>query len=229
MEQNLEKVLIVEDDPGISDFIDLELKHEGFETCVANTGRKALEQFEKFNPTLILLDVMLPEISGLEVLRRIRKTSEVPVIMVTAKGDTYDRVNGLDAGADDYIPKPFEIEELLARMRAVLRRTTKENSSDSVLKIRDLEMIPQEMSVTLKGETLNLSKTEFFMLKKFIENPDTVFSRNDLIEAIWGAGHYIDINTIDVYIGYLRSKIDNSVKEEYIKTVRGCGYKMVTK
>ena len=172
---------------------------------------------------------MLPEISGLEVLRRIRKTSEVPVIMVTAKGDTYDRVNGLDAGADDYIPKPFEIEELLARMRAVLRRTTKENSSDSVLKIRDLEMIPQEMSVTLKGETLNLSKTEFFMLKKFMENPDTVFSRNDLIEAIWGAGHYIDINTIDVYIGYLRSKIDNSVKEEYIKTVRGCGYKMVTK
>ncbi|WP_407436941.1 response regulator transcription factor [Treponema sp.] len=229
MEQNLEKVLIVEDDPGISDFIDLELKHEGFETCVANTGRKALEQFEKFNPNLILLDVMLPEISGLEVLRRIRKTSEVPVIMVTAKGDTYDRVNGLDAGADDYIPKPFEIEELLARMRAVLRRTTKENSSDSVLKIRDLEMIPQEMSVTLKGETLNLSKTEFFMLKKFMENPDTVFSRNDLIEAIWGAGHYIDINTIDVYIGYLRSKIDNSVKEEYIKTVRGCGYKMVTK
>lgn len=229
MEQNLEKVLIVEDDPGISDFIDLELKHEGFETCVANTGRKALEQFEKFNPNLILLDVMLPEISGLEVLRRIRKTSEVPVIMVTAKGDTYDRVNGLDAGADDYIPKPFEIEELLARMRAVLRRTTKENSSDSVLRIRDLEMIPQEMSVTLKGETLNLSKTEFFMLKKFMENPDTVFSRNDLIEAIWGAGHYIDINTIDVYIGYLRSKIDNSVKEEYIKTVRGCGYKMVTK
>lgn len=229
MEQNLEKVLIVEDDPGISEFIDLELKHEGFETCVANTGRKALEQFEKFNPNLILLDVMLPEISGLEVLRRIRKTSEVPVIMVTAKGDTYDRVNGLDAGADDYIPKPFEIEELLARMRAVLRRTTKENSSDTVLKIRDLEMIPQEMSVTLKGETLNLSKTEFFMLKKFMENPDTVFSRNDLIEAIWGAGHYIDINTIDVYIGYLRSKIDNSVKEEYIKTVRGCGYKMVTK
>ena len=149
--------------------------------------------------------------------------------MVTARGDTYDRVNGLDAGADDYIPKPFEIEELLARMRAVLRRTTKESSSDSVLKIRDLEMIPQEMSVTLKGEMLNLSKTEFFMLKKFMENPDTVFSRNDLIEAIWGAGHYIDINTIDVYIGYLRSKIDNTVKEEYIKTVRGMGYKMITK
>lgn len=229
MEQNVEKVLIVEDDPGISDFINLELQHEGFETKVSNTGRKALEDFEQFNPDLILLDVMLPEISGLEVLRRIRKTSEVPVIMVTARGDTYDRVNGLDAGADDYIPKPFEIEELLARMRAVLRRTTKESSSDSVLKIRDLEMIPQEMSVTLKGEMLNLSKTEFFMLKKFMENPDTVFSRNDLIEAIWGAGHYIDINTIDVYIGYLRSKIDNTVKEEYIKTVRGMGYKMITK
>ena len=229
MEQNVEKVLIVEDDPGISDFIDLELKHEGFETKVSNNGRKALDDFEKFNPSLILLDIMLPEISGLEVLRRIRKTSDVPVIMVTARGDTYDRVNGLDAGADDYIPKPFEIEELLARMRAVLRRTAKEPGTNSIIKIRDLEMIPQEMSVKLNGEPLNLSKTEFFMLKKFMENPDTVFSRDELIEAIWGVGHYIDINTVDVYIGYLRSKIDNTIKQEYIKTVRGVGYKMLGK
>jgi len=229
MEKKEEKVLIVEDDPGISDFINLELQHEGFTTLVSNTGRKALEDFEKFNPSLILLDIMLPEISGLEVLRRIRKTSEVPVIMVTARGDTYDRVNGLDAGADDYIPKPFEIEELLARMRAVLRRTTKESGTASNITIRDLEMIPHEMSVKLKGEALNLSKTEFFMLKKFMENPDIVFSRDELIEAIWGAGHYIDINTVDVYIGYLRSKIDNAVKEEYIKTVRGVGYKMLGK
>ena len=139
-----QRILIVEDDSGISDFINLELQHEGFETSVAATGRQALEQFESFNPDLILLDVMLPELSGLEVVRRIRKTSSVPVIMITARGETYDRVNGLDAGADDYIPKPFEIEELLARMRAVLRRMTKVENSPAVLKLRDIEIIPDE-------------------------------------------------------------------------------------
>lgn len=227
--ENKDKVLIVEDDPGISDFINLELQHEGFETSVAATGRTALEQFESFNPDLILLDVMLPELSGLEVLRRIRKTSQVPVIMVTARGETYDKVNGLDAGADDYIPKPFEIEELLARMRAVLRRLNKAENTPSVLKLRDIEIIPAEMVFKLKGETINLSKTEYMMLKHLVENPDKVFTRDDLIEVIWGKDHFIDVNTIDVYIGYLRSKIDNTVKEEYIKTIRGVGYKLISK
>lgn len=225
--ENSEKVLIVEDDNGISDFINLELKHEGFETAIAETGTQALELFESFKPDLVLLDVMLPELSGLEVLQRIRKESKVPVIMVTARGATYDRIKGLDAGADDYIPKPFEIEELLARMRAVLRRISKPAETNSTVKIRDLEININDMSASLKGEALYLSKTEFFMLKKFMENPEKVFSRDDLIEAIWGKGHFIDLNTIDVYIGYLRSKIDNKVKEEYIKTIRGVGYKMV--
>lgn len=224
-----QRILIVEDDSGISDFINLELQHEGFETSVAATGRQALEQFESFNPDLILLDVMLPELSGLEVLRRIRKTSSVPVIMITARGETYDRVNGLDAGADDYIPKPFEIEELLARMRAVLRRMTKVENSPAVLKLRDIEIIPDEMIVKLKGQAINLSKTEYMMLKKLVENPDKVFSREDLIDVIWGKGHFIDENTIDVYIGYLRSKIDNTIKDEYIKTIRGVGYKLLSK
>ena len=228
MAEKTYKILIVEDDAGISDFLNLELKHEGFETEVAATGRKALTSFESFNPDLILLDVMLPELSGLEVLRRIRKTSTVPVIMVTARGETYDRVNGLDAGADDYIPKPFEIEELLARMRAVLRRITVTENSPSVLKLRDLEIIPNEMLVKLKGEPINLSKTEYMMLKNLVENPDKVYSRDDLIDVIWGKGHFIDENTIDVYIGYLRSKIDNTVKETYIKTVRGVGYKLLS-
>lgn len=228
MAEKTYKILIVEDDAGISDFINLELKHEGFETEVAATGRKALTSFESFNPDLILLDVMLPELSGLEVLRRIRKTSTVPVIMVTARGETYDRVNGLDAGADDYIPKPFEIEELLARMRAVLRRITVTENSPSVLKLRDLEIIPDEMLVKLKGEPINLSKTEYMMLKNLVENPDKVYSRDDLIDVIWGKGHFIDENTIDVYIGYLRSKIDNTVKETYIKTVRSVGYKLLS-
>jgi len=223
----MEKILIVEDDAGISDFVKLELDHEGFETCVAATGREALEKFESFVPDLILLDVMLPELSGLEVLRRIRKSSAVPVIMVTARGETYDRVNGLDAGADDYLPKPFEIEELLARMRAVLRRVKTSAGSPSVLKNRDLVMSIESMKVTLKGDELTLSKTEFMMLKLFLEKQNQVLTRDQIIDAVWGEGHYIDENTIDVYVGYLRSKIDQAVKEDYIKTVRGMGYKMI--
>ncbi len=224
----MDKILIVEDDTGISDFVNLELKHEGFETEVAATGREALEKFESFNPDLILLDVMLPELSGLEVLRRIRKTSSTPVILVTARGETYDRVNGLDAGADDYIPKPFEIEELLARMRAVLRRATPVAASGPLhLKNRDLEMIPESMKVILKGEDLTLSKTEFMMLKMFMEKPNQIFSRDQIIDAIWGKDHFLDENTVDVYIGYLRTKIDQHVKETYIKTIRGMGYMMI--
>lgn len=223
----MEKILIVEDDQGISDFVKLELEHEGFETSVAATGREALELFESFNPDLILLDVMLLELSGLEVLRRIRKTSSTPVIMVTARGETYDRVNGLDAGADDYIPKPFEIEELLARMRAVLRRSAAPQGGSSKLTNRELEMIPESMKVTLSGQVLTLSKTEFLMLKLFMEKQNQVISRDAFIDAIWGKGHFIDENTIDVYVGYLRSKIDNVSKEEYIKTVRGAGYMMI--
>lgn len=223
----MEKILIVEDDAGISDFVKLELDHEGFETCVAATGREALEKFESFAPDLILLDVMLPELSGLEVLRRIRKNSAVPVIMVTARGETYDRVNGLDAGADDYLPKPFEIEELLARMRAVLRRVNASAGTPSVLKNRDLIMSIESMKVTLKGDELMLSKTEFMMLKLFLEKMNQVLTRDQIIDAVWGEGHYIDENTIDVYVGYLRSKIDQTAGEDYIKTVRGMGYKMI--
>lgn len=223
----MEKVLIVEDDSGISDFVNLELQHEGFETEVADNGRIALEKFESFNPDLILLDIMLPELSGLEVLRRIRKTSNVPVIVLTARGETYDKVNGLNAGADDYIPKPFEIEELLARMRAVLRRTAITVATPEVLKNRDLELQIGSMKVTLNGEIINLSKTEFLMLKLFMERVNQVLTRDTLIDEVWGKNHFIDENTIDVYVGYLRSKIDQVVKQEYIKTVRGTGFMMV--
>ncbi len=222
----MNKILIVEDDKGISDFEKLELEHEGFETELAETGRQALEKFTVFSPDLILLDVMLPELSGLEVLRRIRKTSEVPVILVTARGDTYDRVEGLNAGADDYLPKPFEIEELLARIRAVLRRISVAQGKNSVLKNRALEMHIESMKVTLNEEVLDLSKTEFLMLKLFLENQNTVMSRTQIIDEIWGKNHYIDENTVDVYVGYLRSKIDQKCEKTYIKTVRGTGYMM---
>ena len=224
----MSKILIVEDDPGIADFENLELKHEGFETVVASNGREAVELFEKENPDLILLDLMIPELSGLEVIRIIRRSSNVPVIMVTARGETYDKIIGLDSGADDYISKPFEIEELLARMRSVLRRSKKsENPSLSKLTNRCLEMIPESMKVTLNGKELTLSKTEFLMLKFFMEKQNQVLSRAQIIEAIWGKDYSMDENTIDVYVGYLRSKIDQPSKLEFIKTVRGMGYMMV--
>lgn len=226
----MEKILIAEDDSGISDFVSLELLHEGFIPCLAKTGREAIKMFTEENPDLILLDIMLPEMNGIEVLKEIRKTSNVPVILETALGETTDKVAGLNAGADDYIAKPFEIEELLARINAVLRRSQNNtNNIASVLKNRDLELNMDSMMVSLKGEALTFSKTEFLLLKLFMENIDKVLSREVILNTVWGQEHYIDENIVDVYIGYLRSKIDNPSKSEYIKTIRGTGYMMVGK
>lgn len=218
------KILVVEDDKGISEYLIPELNHEGFETVVASTGRQGIEMFHKENPDLILLDVMLPELNGIEVLRRIREVSNVPIIMETARGESIDKVNGLNAGADDYIAKPFDIEELIARINAVLRRVNQVPKDTSVLKVRSLEMNLQSMSVKIEGKPLNFSKTEYFLLKLFIENAGKVLSRNEILDAIWGEEHFIDENIVDVYIGYLRAKISDVTKEEYIKTVRGVGY-----
>ena len=217
------RVLIVEDDSGIADFLQLELEHEGFEVLHAEDGRRALELFENVAPDIILLDIMLPKLNGLEVLRRIRKTSRVPVIMLTARGDTLDKVSGLDSGADDYLAKPFEIEELLARMRAVMRRN---EANDEPLKLRGIELNRNSMEVKINKERITLSKTEYLLLKTFIENKNVVLSRDKIINAVWGENHYIDENSVDVYVRYLRSKIDDKTGEEYISTVRGAGYVM---
>ena len=222
------KILIVEDDKGISDFIIPELEHEGFVTSLAETGRQALEKFEAESPDLILLDVMLPELNGIEVLRRIREVSNVPIILETARGESIDRINGLNAGADDYISKPFEFEELLARINALFRRISfsQPNANASVLEFQDLKLNLDRMSCSVKDNEISLSKTEFFMLKCLIENQNKVLSRGEIIDIIWGKGHYIDENTIDVYVGYLRTKLGKFTDAEYIKTVRGAGYMM---
>lgn len=216
----MEKILVVEDDDGIAEFETLELEHEGFEIKRAVNGREALELFESFAPDVILLDVMLPELSGLEVLRRIRKTSSVPVIMVSARGETYDKVNGLDAGADDYIAKPFEIEELLARLRAVIRRSDKSNAEGKTYSIGNLILNTESMEVTNNGELIELSKTEYLLLKCLLANIDVVLSRDSIIDQVWGEGHSIDVNAVDVYVRYLRSKLGEGI----ISTVRGAGY-----
>lgn len=214
------KILIVEDDEGIAEFEVLELVHEGFEVQWAKDGREALSVFESFGPDIILLDIMLPEISGLEVLRRIRKTSKIPVIMVSARGETYDKVNGLDAGADDYISKPFEIEELLARLRAVIRRSENSNSEGKVYTSGKLILNTENMEVTLDGKLIELSKTEYLLLKCLLSNKDIVLSRSTIIDSVWGTEHSIDENAVDVYVRYLRSKIGDGI----ITTVRGAGY-----
>lgn len=214
----MEKVLVVEDDKAISEFVSLELKHEGFDVRVSPDGRDALSQFASYAPDAVLLDVMLPGLSGLEVLRRIRKTSSVPVILVTARGETYDKVNGLDAGADDYIAKPFEIEELLARLRAVLRRASV--SPSTTLTVGGLVLNTDSMEVTLNGRRVDLSKTEFLLLRCLLSNKGVVLSRDRIIDEVWGEDYYIDENSVDVYVRYLRTKIGDSV----ISTVRGIGY-----
>ncbi len=168
------KILVVEDDRGISDFVIPELEHEGFATCLAETGRQALEKFETENPDLILLDVMLPELSGLEVLRRIRANSNVPIILETARGETIDKITGLNAGADDYIPKPFEIEELLARINALFRRINSMKPSENKISVRNLSLNTDRMSCSIDENEIILSKTEFMMLKNFIENQGKV-------------------------------------------------------
>ena len=225
------KILMVEDDSGISDFVIPELEHEGFTTCLAVTGREALVKFENEKPDLILLDVMLPELNGLEVLRRIRAVSTVPVIIETARGETIDKINGLNLGADDYIPKPFEIEELLARINALLRRVNFSKSQESISVYKSLKLNLDRMSFSFDGgenseSEVQLSKTEFLLLKILVENQGKVQSRQQIIDEIWGKEHFIDENTVDVYVGYLRSKISEFTKEEYIRTVRGAGYMM---
>lgn len=220
------KILVVEDDESTLEFIEPELKHEGFDVVTATDGRMALEVFEKENPDLITLDVMLPELNGIEVLRRIRKTSSVPVILVTARGETLDKVNGLNAGADDYIAKPFMIEELLARINAVLRRTQDSASKESELKNGEIILNTSSMITTVAGNQIDLSKTEYLLLKLYLEKQGEVLSRNDIIDQVWGKDHYIDISVVDVYTSYLRTKIGKFSKKDYFKNVRGVGFIM---
>lgn len=219
------KILIVEDDKELSHITELELKHEGFSVVTAADGREGFEKIQSENPDLVLLDVMLPRLSGLEILRKVRNElkSELPIILVTARGETIDKVDGLNSGADDYVSKPFKIEELLARMNAVLRRTQKNGSTKSVLlKNGAIEMVADEMRVMFEDEAVELSKNEFLLLKYFLENAGKILSRDDIIKKVWGEDYYIEENSVDVYVRHLRSKFGDGI----IKTVRGMGYIM---
>lgn len=219
------KILIVEDDEKLARFVELELLHEGYEILKADNGRTGLEIAEKGEVDLVLLDIMIPQINGLEVLRRIRKTSDLPVIMLTARDAVMDKVSGLDAGADDYITKPFAIEELLARIRTALKkRTVTEKIDTDIVSCGLLSLDKIRHKVMYDNIEIELTNREFSLLKVLIENKNIVLSRDILMEKVCGYDYIGETNVIDVYIRFLRTKIDDTFKIKIITTVRGVGY-----
>ena len=218
----MQKILLVEDEPNIARFVELELSHEGYEVTKAEDGRTGLEMAEKGSFDLMLLDIMLPGLNGLEVLRRLRKTSQMPVIMLTARDAVMDKVTGLDMGADDYITKPFSIEELLARIRSALRKQLKQESNALVFGPLELDVLRHTVSVN--GETIDLTGREFALLQTLMENQGIVLTRETLMDKVWGYDFVGETNLVDVYIRYLRTKIAAKTDLRLIQTVRGLGY-----
>ncbi|HBI7043471.1 response regulator transcription factor [Clostridium perfringens] len=219
------KILIVEDEEKIARFIELELIHEGYKVIKADNGRIGLEIAERGEADLIILDVMLPEINGLEVLRRIRRVSEVPIIMLTARDAVMDKVSGLDAGADDYITKPFAIEELLARIRTALKkRVFTVKKDEDVIRCGLLTLDKMRHKVMYGDTEIELTNREFTLLQILMENKNIVLTRDVLIEKLCGYNYVGETNVIDVYVRYLRTKIDDVFKVKIISTVRGVGY-----
>ncbi|MBU5279256.1 response regulator transcription factor [Ligilactobacillus animalis] len=226
----MSKILIIEDEENLAHFVELELKHEGYETYACESGRTGLEIALSEEWDAILLDLMLPDLNGLEVCRRVRQVKNTPIIMMTARDSVIDRVSGLDHGADDYVIKPFAIEELLARLRAVLRRVDLESeynsSKQTTVSYRDL-VIEKENRVVRRGdEIIELTKREYELLLTLMENVNVVLARDVLLKEVWGYESQIETNVVDVYIRYLRNKIDRPGEDSYIQTVRGTGYVM---
>ncbi len=224
--EDKKKILIVEDEHKIARFLELELKYEGYEVDIANNGRDGLEKGKSDDISLIILDLMLPGLSGIEVCRRIRQTSGVPIIMLTAKDDISDKVTGLDIGADDYMTKPFAVEELLARIRVLLKRkyVPKNKEESSILEIGKLKLYKNNYKVEFNSENIELTKKEFELLEIMMINKNIVMTREKILDKVWGYDYFGDTNIIDVYIRYLRSKIDQKYNVNFIETVRGVGY-----
>lgn len=219
-----EKILIIEDELKIARFVELELNYEGYQVEQCHDGREGLQRALEGNIDLIILDIMLPSMNGMEVLRRLRQHSEVPVIMLTAKDQIMDKVMGLDMGADDYLTKPFAIEELLARIRVALKRKKVAVQVTKVIQINDLKLDLDKYTVTFKDDIIELTKREFELLKYLMENQNIVLTREKILERVWGYEYLGDTNVVDVYVRYLRSKIDDRFDRKLIHTVRGVGY-----
>ncbi|GGD20828.1 response regulator transcription factor [Pontibacillus salipaludis] len=225
MEQD--RILVVEDEKSVATFVKLELEHEGYQVDVATDGENAITRFEENEDySCILLDWMLPKLDGLEVCRRIRKKSSVPIIMLTAREQVGDKIAGLDRGADDYLTKPFEIEELLARIRAIMRRSipSSEQESEDRLHIHDMTVMLKSRRATRAGYDIELTQREFDLLTFLIKHKNEALSREWLLSAVWGYDFAGETNVVDVYIRYLRNKIDRDFEPKLITTVRGIGY-----
>jgi len=218
-------ILLIEDEESLARFVELELRHEGYEVKKCFDGREGLACALEGSFDLILLDIMLPSLNGLEVLRRLRKEKQTPVILLTARDAVMDKVTGLDTGADDYITKPFAIEELLARLRAALRKQPAQQGADQLV-VGPVHLDALRHTVTVSGNPVALTSREFQLLQYMMENKDIVLSRETLLSSVWGYDYMGETNVVDVYIRYLRQKIDEAHGVKTLHTIRGVGYVM---
>lgn len=225
----IKHILIIEDEVKIARFLELELQHEGYEISISHDGREGLNMALSDDFDLLILDVMLPSLNGMEVLRRIRQTSQLPVIMLTAKDDVMDKVMGLDLGAQDYLTKPFAIEELLARIRVLFKLkapTPSIASAQTALTCGQLTLYPDKFEVNYNNTLIVLTKKEFELLEYLMQNKNIALTRDQILENVWGYNYIGDTNVVDVYIRYLRNKIDQPFQQKLIFTIRGIGYQL---
>ena len=220
-----EKIFIVEDEKHIARFIQINLEKAGYKTAIEGNGRRAYERIIQEKYDLVLLDVMLPGMDGMEICQKVREVSDVPIIMLTARDEIKDKVEGLDLGANDYMTKPFDSEELLARIRGILRRRNENRRrEENHFVIGDMILYPERYEVKVGGEPVELTHKEYELLMYLVENKNHVLSRDQILQTVWGYDYFGNTNVVDVYISYLRTKIDDRFGKKYIHTTRGVGY-----
>ncbi len=223
-----ERILVVDDDQNICELLRLYMEKEGYNVAIANDGVQALSTYRQFNPNIVILDIMLPKKDGWEVCREIRRSDDIPIIMLTARGETFDKVLGLELGADDYVVKPFESKEIMARIKAVLRRSSSNTDEIQQVEYDNLVINLTYYQLKVRGELVPTPPKELELLYQLASNPNRVFTRDQLLDEVWGFDYYGDSRTVDVHIKRIREKLDGVSTEWSLKTVWGVGYKFET-
>ncbi len=226
-----QKILIVDDDSNICELLRMYLQKDGFDTAIASDGEQAVELAAQYNPDLILLDIMMPRLDGWQVCRQVRKTSEVPIIMLTAKGEVFDKILGLELGADDYISKPFDTKEVLARIKAVLRRSSEKAKNNKIKEVRFDKLVINltNYELIVDDKKIDTPPKELELIFHLASNPNRVYTRDQLLDEVWGFDYYGDSRTVDVHVKRLREKLENVSDKWSLKTVWGVGYKFEVK